>query len=286
MKSVNNKIRINLDNIGNPFYNTSAFWIVKAASPFKRHAYPVYEINYVLTGNLSWRLDNGSMMTVKGGEISILQPNTFHECINDFASPASYLVLCAKPAPTFPCHPFISRKEMNRCLDILKKAGNCVVRGSCELSNACTALRNAVSSPHGTLLEKMRLRNLLDTITIQIFSCLAKPSISQHSMMIDKAKKFITFHLTERISVNDLADIAGLGIARFHTLFLKETGETPAEYHQRLRLEKAASKLRDTHESVTNIALEYGFCSNQHFTVRFKKHYGVTPSEYRKSRHH
>jgi AraC family transcriptional regulator len=64
-------------------------------------------------------------------------------------------------------------------------------------------------------------------------------------------------------------------------VFRRETGETPHQYVSRLRLEEAARLLRATDQTVLQIAIAVGFENASHFSVQFKRDYGVTPLAYR-----
>jgi AraC family transcriptional regulator len=58
-------------------------------------------------------------------------------------------------------------------------------------------------------------------------------------------------------------------------------GETPKQYTQRLRLERAAARLAASDDSVIDVALEAGFTSHEVFTRAFRRHFGRTPARYR-----
>ena len=58
-------------------------------------------------------------------------------------------------------------------------------------------------------------------------------------------------------------------------------GETPKQYIQRLRLERAAARLISSNEAVLDVALASGFDSHEVFTRAFRRHFGRTPSAYR-----
>jgi transcriptional regulator GlxA family with amidase domain len=64
-------------------------------------------------------------------------------------------------------------------------------------------------------------------------------------------------------------------------VFKEKTGEAPAEYHLNLRLEKACELLRDTNQSVRQIAEDIGFKNQNHFSAFFKRKTGHSPSAYR-----
>lgn len=83
-----------------------------------------------------------------------------------------------------------------------------------------------------------------------------------------------------------LRDLAGkLGYSEFHMTrkFREITGMGFRDYLQGRKLAFALKEVRDSEKSMLDIALDYGFSSNEAFTRAFKRSYGVTPSQYRKS---
>ena len=65
-------------------------------------------------------------------------------------------------------------------------------------------------------------------------------------------------------------------------LFKRAFGRTPLEHLTRLRVEAAAERLRsDPRASVTDVALDLGFCSSQYFAEVFKRVMGTTPRRWR-----
>lgn len=65
------------------------------------------------------------------------------------------------------------------------------------------------------------------------------------------------------------------------TYKLKElTGDTPGVFFRKYKLNKAAQLLREGKQNVSEIAIMTGFSTAAHFSVAFKKQFGVSPSEY------
>ena len=95
------------------------------------------------------------------------------------------------------------------------------------------------------------------------------------------AMEFGRKNLTEEIGVNELARSAALSVSRFHTRFVEETGETPAEWLRRQRVLRAKELLLTSKRSVTELAHELGFPSSQYFATVFSKYTGLSPSAYR-----
>ncbi len=89
-------------------------------------------------------------------------------------------------------------------------------------------------------------------------------------------------HLDRQLDLSSIAAIANFSPFHFHRIFTMMTGETPAGYVQRMRVEKAASILQNNPRiSITEIAEMCGFGSVSLFSRSFRACFGVTASEYR-----
>lgn len=89
-------------------------------------------------------------------------------------------------------------------------------------------------------------------------------------------------HYHERITLVDLTQIFHMNRTTLIERFTKATGETIKEYLINLRLRLAALILRDTLLPITEIMARVGFKDITHFGRMFKKHTGLTPSDYRR----
>jgi AraC family transcriptional regulator len=83
-----------------------------------------------------------------------------------------------------------------------------------------------------------------------------------------------------RISLDELAAIAGLSRFHFGRLFRKHIGTSPAAYIEQSRLDRAKAMIRLGQMSLTDIAYALGFADQSHFARRFRQRMGCTPSEY------
>ncbi|MGA2880221.1 MAG: helix-turn-helix domain-containing protein [Bryobacteraceae bacterium] len=92
---------------------------------------------------------------------------------------------------------------------------------------------------------------------------------------------FAAAHLDEDLSLEALADQAGLSAFHLHRVFSAAAGETPKQFTLRLRLARASAMLLTTADSVLDIALECGFQSHEAFCRAFRRRFGMTPSVYR-----
>lgn len=76
----------------------------------------------------------------------------------------------------------------------------------------------------------------------------------------------------------------GMSPSHFHRTFRCEIGETPADYVERLRLERAAFHLHIQEASVLQIALDCGYRNHETFTRAFRRAFGRSPASYRRWR--
>jgi AraC-like DNA-binding protein len=96
-----------------------------------------------------------------------------------------------------------------------------------------------------------------------------------------RAKDLADARYSETLQVADLARAAGLSRAHFSREFRRAFGETPHAYLLTRRLERAASLLRGTDNSVAEICLAVGLQSVGSFTTSFTRTYGISPTAYR-----
>ena len=89
-------------------------------------------------------------------------------------------------------------------------------------------------------------------------------------------------HLHEELAPEALAELGGFSLHHFHRVFRGITGESVMGFVRRLRLERAARRLRFGVDSVTRIAFDAGYGSHEAFTRAFRARFGRAPSEYRR----
>ena len=108
---------------------------------------------------------------------------------------------------------------------------------------------------------------------------------NEYIRRINTVCDYIDQNLGDEMTLQTLARVAGFSEYHFHRIFSAMTGETLFCFIQRLRLERAAAQLCMVQRvpTVTEIAMGLGFSSTAVFSRSFKKHFGMTPSEFRYS---
>jgi len=121
------------------------------------------------------------------------------------------------------------------------------------------------------------LHTMVDYITVQIVLFQGIP----HASAMRKAEAFIKANYTRKISLREVAKIAGLSAPYFSTIFKEEMGENLSKYINRQRVEKASRMLLETDISLAEISNACCFDDQSWFSKIFKSFTGISPSKYR-----
>ena len=87
--------------------------------------------------------------------------------------------------------------------------------------------------------------------------------------------------IEEELSLDEMAEEAGLSTAHFSQTFRKSTGESPHQFVLNHRVERAKRMLRAADMRILDVAVACGFKTQQHFARVFRQLCGASPTEYR-----
>ena len=105
------------------------------------------------------------------------------------------------------------------------------------------------------------------------------------SPAVSKALDYIAANYTEAITLENVAEAAGLSTFRIAHLLKDATGKTALQNIHYLRIQEARRLLETSDMSCTDIAYETGFGDQSYFIKQFRKWMGITPAKYRKAFH-
>lgn len=100
--------------------------------------------------------------------------------------------------------------------------------------------------------------------------------------IIKQINKFIIENLQHRYTIDELAKMYCISTTTLKTYFKGIYGTSIATYIKEYRIKKAAIILRQTKDSISDVALSVGYESQSKFAAAFKKIMGISPLEYRK----
>jgi AraC family transcriptional regulator len=95
--------------------------------------------------------------------------------------------------------------------------------------------------------------------------------------IIERVRDFAEAHLDERLTLEQLAGVAGFSAWHFARVFKRTTGLAPRQFITMLRVERAKLLLLETADSVRAVAYAVGFTNLHHFRRQFRAHFGVLP---------
>ncbi len=98
---------------------------------------------------------------------------------------------------------------------------------------------------------------------------------------VDQVIESMRQNLARNVTLDELAELAGMSASQFSAVFKKRTGYSPVDFQIRLRLARAAWLLDTTSLSVKQIASELGYGDPLYFSRRFARVYQISPSGYR-----
>jgi len=100
---------------------------------------------------------------------------------------------------------------------------------------------------------------------------------------IDDTLTYLHENVHVRLTLNDMAEYAGLSRSHFVRLFKEQTEYSPMDYFIRLKMQHACMLLSFSNKSVSEISFEMGYEDPYYFSRLFKKIIGTAPSDYRHS---
>lgn len=241
------------------------------------HWHTELEIIRILEGELKIRL-NDRVCIARSGDILFINAETVHG-----AFPQGCVYECIVFDPDILC----------RDNDTLRASVEQVLNGGSLFKENIpenAAFHAAANSAFDILREhsagyRFALLGALYTLFGIILNEQAPAVPEGHSRSMYKLKRVLTFlreNYDKPITLNDMAEAAGMSPKYFCYFFKEMTERTPVEYLNGYRIEKACRKLLNTDESVTEIAYSCGFNDLSYFIKTFKAHKNVTPAQFRK----
>jgi len=136
----------------------------------------------------------------------------------------------------------------------------------CEKLQTEEAVKNLQYNMPIDFAKRVAQQKLPSGISQELYSCM----------------QFISTHMNEPISATDVVAFSGKSRAYLFKKFQDELGISIGAYITECRLREAKSLLRYTDKPLGEISSYLCFSSQSHFQNTFKKHYGITPAQYRR----
>lgn len=197
--------------------------------------------------------------------------------------PASEIAQCEEPGrcAQLPAGTLASELRRNEAVAVISK--DPVVR---SLSRALEAAEEGDDYPCAEALRvaiAVRLRGLRAEPRTEAEPTQAKrrPVQALQKWRLRRVVEYIDDHLSAKITLSDLAAVAGLSRMHFASQFRVATNLRPHEFLLQERIKRAEALLQSTTTPIVEIALTVGFQTQAHFTTVFKRFVGETPQRWR-----
>ena len=106
--------------------------------------------------------------------------------------------------------------------------------------------------------------------------------LTPKSDRIERVLNHIRLHLRSALSLDELAEVAGLSSRQFSRAFTTETGQSPAKAVEQLRLEAARFMMEEGRHSVNEVAQQAGFGDRERMRRAFLRAFGVSAEALRR----
>jgi len=234
---------------------------------YPSHRHDFFEMEYVLDGEIDCIL-NGKQVHLKKGKLVFVTPSSVHE----YSSAENTSVT------TITVH---FNMEAVRLFPKLLLLQDGVINCTEELTNAFYMI-NAENRKKDDLRD-IALKNAFERVIILFLRTAQHLELNSPGNGIFPALSYINTNFSEDISLEKISKKCGYSSSYLCRIFKQETQLTPMQYLNKIRLESACRLLVSTGMSAIEICGECGFGSVRNFNREFKKKYGVTPIEYRKT---
>lgn len=147
--------------------------------------------------------------------------------------------------------------------------------------NGLLSVRKTGFRASGLIHASNRLRQLLVAVASNM------DEIGQSNQAaLDTIHNFMWENLSQRLTLNELAELAGLSPAHFATRYREQTGTSPIQHFLHLKVERTCQLLDTTSQSFAEISRQMGYDDAYYFSRLFKKVMGQSPNEYRHTGRH
>lgn len=243
--------------------------------PLREHSHRGTEICFLASGEVVW-LQGRRQLRLVGGMVSVMAPGMVHRGELNVIAPSDLYWTVVHAKELRPRLDARSLKALSGPRAWVAEAPACVGGLFAEIMAECSMKKSGWRAAAGARLT------LLATECARLAPGRGKHDHRPSSPLIAEAARLLARDLEHPPPVRRLAEAVGLGPTRFHALFKKTYGLTPRDYLGRLRLAESRRRLAESTQDITALAISLGYPSSQHFATTFKKHTGMTPSEYRR----
>lgn len=284
MKSIKyrpERLEITGKDLGFPLLEAGGYHAFDTAIFSERRSTTCFHVTYVATKHTSWEIEGGQTLHLFPGQIGLIQPSSFHRGEFGHDRPNAHFWFYFDPVhPEATLNSPFDRSDLEAAAQVLALSGHTVWKADDYFAMSCQRIYQLLLEPR-TRQNLLALRLLMGQVFQSTVETALQARPAHDEIEIQTVLDRIETDLGNWRSVGDIANEFQMEADAFQYFFKQKTGLSPWHYLLHRRCKKACEELKNPYISITQLALELGFSSSQHFSTTFKQLIGVPPKTFR-----
>lgn len=274
-----------------PLSDKDCFYLVdrnKTEFNYPLHRHHEFELNYVSNCRGAMRLVGDSIVELGDYDLVLIGPNLEHCWEQNKNDNSVKREITLQFSSEWFSDEFLGKNQMNTIADLFKKASRGVAFGMDTIMKVYDKLdKLTTEQPPFTrliaFLEILYALSISEDASVLSTSSFANVEVSSDSRRITRVEQEIDKNYNKDLSLEYLAEIAGMTPTAFSRFFKKRTSRTLTDYIIDIRIGHAARKLVDTSMSISEICYQCGFNNISNFNRAFKRKKKCSPKVFREN---
>ena len=248
---------------------------------FQGESHKAWELVYVIVGEVVLETEEQTVI-LKPGEAFLHKPEEFHQhSANNVVCNACFISFDSNNPRLYEIagHPLNITQSMQHLILRITDEGAIYLAGKNEIPPRST--NEVYEFACGQALKNSLELLLIDLIRQKDDSTTEPATVSRNEKtLVQSIKMFLSQHLTQKLSLEDIASGLGYSVSHICYSFKKCMGMSIIQYFIALRINKAKELISEGKQSLREISEFLEFDTIQYFSSQFKKIVGVSPSQY------
>lgn len=237
-----------------------------------KHSHSFVELVYIENGEGTQKLGTGQKMTLQKGDVFIIVDDTQHS-IRPTCEESEFRII----------NIFFEKEEIDVDYDLLMP----IQPKNFAAHHPIVKYINECINEYETKSEgyAMKMKGFIYLILAEYISfnqdrhCVRGRPIGTN--YVREATRYIHENYNKKLTLRMIAEKIGVTSGYLQRLFRETCDTSVIEYLLRYRMENACKMLMETEMSIQEVSMEIGYSDVKNFYYRFKKIFGVTPTQYR-----